>query len=259
VNIAIIQLARFGDIVSILPAAHNLSKNNQVTFFTHVDFADILEVCSYVKVIKLDTTHRDVSGAIQRAKDLKFDKIIVSQVNGNPEPAPFATDNFICLQWARAGALEHFHDFPLVFDKRDKLAEKAIIDKYIPKGDKPLLAFNLIGHSSPYPDYGAERARNFQTKWIEDTFGDKYKLLNLGLIKLPKVYNLIPLIEAADYLLTIDTLHLHLSYGTSTPVIALVKDQVWYQSEPRSNWVGKLTYSESFTEEGKNKLKEILL
>jgi len=248
-RIAIIQLCRFGDIVSILPIAKYLSKDNEVTIICHEDFAGILDAVSYVKVQTLSTHHRDLVGAIAKAKLEGYDQILVTQNMGNNNRIPYETDNYQCQQWARAGFLDKFHDLPLIFDKRNKEFENKALKLFLPKEDgRPLLGYSLHGISSIYLRWKE------QEDWIKKTFGKTHRLMNFGDICTGQVHNLLGLIEKCDKLISIDTLHLHLAYATNTPTIALVDDNPQKRSEPRKHWIENVTYIESITDIGREKI-----
>jgi len=248
-RIAIIQLCRFGDIVSILPIAKHLSKDNEVTIICHEDFTGILDACSYVKCLPLSTTHRDVIGAVAKAKLEGFNQILIakSELNG-PGGSPFPTDNYQQQQWARCGFLEKFHDLPLIFDKRNKEFEDKALRLFLPPEDgRPLLGYSLHSISSIYLQWQELE------KWIKKEFGKTHRLLNFDLC-VGQVHNLLGLIEKCDKLISVDTLHLHLAYSTMTPTVALVQDDPHKRSEPRKHWIENITYSESLTEIGQERI-----
>lgn len=248
---AIIQLARVGDIVSILPVAKSLSKNSTVDMYVMPEFAGILDAVSYVKPVLHKTHCRDVRGAYAAAQAAGYDKIICAQVDGNPTPPPNNTANFQTQQWLRAGYLTQFHKLKLVFDKRDRDAERASIERHLPGQKRPVIAFSFHGHSSPY------RWGEMQRERLRKAFGQTHTLLDLAACQFPgKPHLLLGLLEAAECLLTIDTLPLHLAYATGTPTLALSagqtpegKPSAYYNSEPRSHWVHWATYAQSIQPE----------
>jgi hypothetical protein len=260
-KIAFIQLARAGDCVTILPVAKYLAdRGHEIVFYTHVDFMGILEACSYVKVRPMTTTHRDVEATERLAMKEGHEKVICCQVNGNDKPPPLDAENFILQQWVRAGYLEKFHDLPLVFDKRWKDDEAKAIAAHVPQPNgRPLLAFNLESHSSPYPSAAANQTEHRrQVDRIISEYGRDYRLMDLGAIRLARPHLLLGLIECADVLLTVDTLTLHLAYATNTPTVAMSVENPWYQSEPRKHWIAKLTYPESLSDAGRKKIRRAI-
>lgn len=253
-RIAMIQLCRAGDLVSILPVAKFFADNgHEVTFVTSSEFSAILEPCSYVKVRHYDTHLRAVAAAAEAIKDEGFDQIIRCQVDGNETPVSQDVGNFVLQQWVRAGMLDRFHDLPLVFDSRDAAGEAKALEIHLPKEDgRPLLLTNFKGHSSKY-----EHAQT-QKKWVNETFGEDWRILHLGDICLRKIHHLLAFLEKADCLFTVDTLTLHLAYATMTPTIAMSVETPWYQSEPRKHWLYRCTYPQSITDKHRAEIKRII-
>ena len=260
-RIALIQPARAGDIVSILPIAKAWhDAGDEVTVVTHPDFAAILEPCSYVTAQASATSHWDVGGSIDRAKRQGFDRVVATQVDAAVDPPPIQTRNFQLEQWSRAGVLEHFHDWPLVFDRRDAKGEADALRKHLPKTDKPILLHNLSGKSSPFPDKDGFK------RWIESTFSAKYTLVDLENICFCKVHHMLALLERAAVLLSNDTLSLHLAYATMTPTVAFSRRDggknrpEWYfASEPRKHWIGHYSHQDARTDKARSEIAEIVL
>jgi hypothetical protein len=258
-KIAIIYLCRYGDIVNALPCAYELFKQgHEVDFHVHPQFASILESCTYVKPMLWHGLHRDADGCrMWCEKHGGYNRILDLQVNGNNNPPPFTTENFITQAWARAGMLDRFHDLPLVFDKRNADDDARAV-KLIPEEDgRPLLVYSLNSNSSPMR---SAMATEFE-QWLIGQFGASHRLMNIGLLSLAKPQNLLAILEKAVRLITIDTLPLHLAYATQTPTIALQpggetykENSAWYRSEPRFHWIEKMTYSEAMTPEGHSRI-----
>ncbi len=110
----VIQLARAGDILSIIPAVDALRNGERVNWLVAEPFASILENLSWVNVHIFKGSDSGVPDAIQYAKKYIGGEILATQVNGNPEKR--SQSNFILQQWHLAGKLEQFHDLPLAFD-----------------------------------------------------------------------------------------------------------------------------------------------
>jgi hypothetical protein len=264
-RIAIIQLARHGDIVNVLPICRDLHlQGHEVSMYVHPDFASILEPVSYVTPVLWPTLHRDVHGAYDHATKAGFDQVLDLQVDGQFRPPPAQTKSFLTEPWARAGYLDRFHALPLVFDRRDAEGEENATRRHLPKTDRPILAYALHGHSSPFL-----RFMEFE-KWLRGVSGE-YHLIDIGKLGLSRVHHLLGFIEAADLLVTADTLHLHLAYAFGTPTIALHRDDhphpeqnppkhplEWYWSEPRSHWIGSLTYAQANSPEGRSDIEWLL-
>ena len=248
---------RLGDIVSALPmmkAEHDAGR--EVSCIVSPNFAAVFDGVSYVKPILLDTHDRDVEGGERYAKQLGFERILATQVNGNPRKPIPETENFITWQWQFGGYLDQFHTLPLVFDRRDPLREDEAVRRIIPSIPhdlRPVLLYALHGHSSPFYKF-AEFER-----WLLTCFSHKYRCIDIGKCKLPKPYDLLGLYERAEVLITIDTAHCHLSYATQTPTIVMSRgDSRWHWSEPRSHWVGHVTYEDAVQQKGQDKIRMLL-
>jgi hypothetical protein len=256
-RVAIVQLARSGDIVNILPVAHALHQEGyDVDLIVHRDFAEVLEAVSYVTPVLVDGPNNDPEIHARAAEDSGAYRLVLStQVNGNPRQLDVECESFIVQNWARAGLdwVESFHELPLVFDRRDAEGEAAAVTEYVPPPDgRPLLAFCLKGYSSPFAEADGFR------EWLVKKHAGRYRLLDLSDVRLPKVHHLLGLLEAADVLLTVDSLPLHLAYATGTPTIALSRGIPHYNSEPRDHWVGRQFYPVANVTEGRQAIHDLL-
>lgn len=251
----IVQLSRYGDIISAIPMARELSRQHgdPVDWVVHRDFVDVLGGCSYIRPTFIGNCDcQDLNKGIEFAKRVFPGRhLLITQVNQNPIPIG-KTDNFIVEQWIRGGFLHKFHDLPLVFDKRDTGHERDILNLYWPNGKEPVMLVNVAGWSSPYP-YGQELLN-----WLRKEFSGVYTLLDISTLRLPRFLDLLPIIENAAVLVSIDSAPVHLAYATMTPTIVLSRDEIWYRSEPREHWIAHVSYSDSTTEKGMRTMAEAL-
>lgn len=257
-SIAIIALARHGDLcAAALPLCkfwHDQGK--EIHLFVHEDFRAIPDACSYITVHPMRGGHRDTAEAGQDARRKGFDNIIYIQSDGHSSKPPLCMMNFVLEAYARSGEIERFHDLPLIIDRR---TDPTVAIRCIPPDDgRPLLLTCFHGCSDPYP-YAKE-----QLEWVAKEFKD-YRILDLSTGTLPSPVDLLHLYEIADCILTVDTLHLHLSHATETPVIALqggatgISDTPgWGDSEPRGHWVYRCLHEESIKEGAREEIARIL-
>lgn len=245
-GVCFVQLASYGDLVSLFPVFKaRADAGASVSVMTRPEYADIFECITYAKAIPVDILVHAPWEAEAKARAMGFNEVIVSQVVSNDHQGPRHWKNYQTQEWINCGMVERYHDLPLVFDNRDAAGEAAATAAHIPPDDgRPLLAYCLHGISAPYPHVEAQRA------WIKERFSANYRLLELGALRLPKVYHLIALIEAADVLISTDTLAVHMAYATKTPTIVFVPDppRAYSQSEPRAHWAYFCTHSQSITE-----------
>ena len=260
-NVAYLQLSSTGDICSLLPIAkHRADAGDKVYIITQRQYGVILEAVSYVTPILVDVEVRYLFFVEADAKNgrygVQFDEVIACQTFANTRRTAYGCSNWQTMQWYRCGMLDKFHELPLVFDRRDDVTEASIMldaGSYgeLPDKAAPLLAYNLRGKSTPYRRADEMRA------WIEASF-PRWRLLDLGALTLDKPQHLLPLIEVADCLISIDTLTLHLAYATCTPTIAITNDAAFGGSEPRSHWVYQVPYADSLKPESLAEMKRII-
>jgi len=250
-------LARYGDIISVIPVAQFLAQQEggPIDWVVHKAFADVLRGCSYIRPVVYDSNDpQNMHGGLDFARrQFPGRRLLVTQVNANPEPPPRPMCNFICEQWLRAGMLDYFHTLLLVFDRRNEVYEREALEKYWPKTKKPVLLVNLSSHSSPFKEAASLR------EWIQTTLGKQYTILNMSAIRFRSFLEWLPFLERAAVLITSDSAPLHLAYATMTPTFALSRDSAWYQSEPRAHWIGRLSYAESMTKQGRAVIERELM
>lgn len=242
-GICFIQLSSFGDLCSLMPIwKARADAGAKVWVMTRPEYVEIFEAISYATPIPVDIPVAMPWKARAKADGMGFDEVIVSQVVNNKTTSARVWKNYQTQEWCLCGMIEKYHDLPLIFDRRDAAGEAAALAKHLPSDDgRPLLCFNLIGKSSPYDFVDQQRG------WIKHTFSESFRLLDLGALRLDKVHHLIAFVEAADVLITVDTLTLHLAYATMTPTIAFLPGtpRCYAQSEPRAHWAYACTYGES--------------
>ncbi len=237
-KIAFVQLASSGDVISLLPCLKHFSDaGNQVDVYVEPKFATVVDAVSYARAIPINRGVRDCM-AVGKEIASQYDEVIVSQVVFNETRPKRSVSNFQTMQWERCGLLNKFHDLPTVIDNRDWAGELDAIREWMPNS-RPLLAYNLSGVSSPYA-HAAE-----QREWIKRTFGRSHCLIDLGALHLKSVMHLLPFLEAAEVLITVDTATVHLAHATMTPTVVFLPENSFSRSEPRQHWVYACTHDES--------------
>lgn len=266
-KIALLQLGRKGDCVNALGIAYQLALDgNEVHWYVSKEHAVILESCSYVIVHPLDLRDSAVPEAIRivqkEAKDFGFVRIVTPQVNGNESGVPCVEcENFTLKQYALAGIefLTNYHKYRPLFDRRNRKEEESVIAK-LPKEDgRPLLLVNFKSTSSPYMHNVS------QWEWIFKTFSKSHRIYDLSDKVFAKPQYILPLLEKAEVLITVDTLTLHLAYATMTPTIQMSpgtnprgRPDTSYDSEPRKQVVFKCSYMDSVSPVVRAKIETII-
>jgi|ERR1700722_87979 len=261
-RVGIIQLGRLGDVVNAIPIAYMLAlEGHEVHWYVSKNNAVVLEPCSYIHVHSLDLRDDAVLEATKIAEKDSLDRILITQVNGNPTEPLVYCENFTLKQWANAGIefLTRYHDYRPLFDKRDRKAEEQIIAR-LPKPDgRPLLVVNFKSHSSPYAHTVS------QWDWIFKAFSKSHRIYDLTDKRFDKPQYVLAVLSQADCLITVDTLSLHLAYATMTPTIQMSagtnpqgRPSPFYDSEPRKHVVLKTTYIESIAPVVRARIEKII-
>ena len=252
---ALIQLGSFGDLVNLMPICKAwYDAGDEVYIVTRREYAPILNSVTYVKAVIVDIPNREPFTAEKFAKDSGcFDEVIVTQVCGNNRRYPIGPANWQVGEWVRCGMLDKFHEFPTIFDNRDRDAEREALAAYLPVDDgRPLLAYNFRGASRPYARASEQR------EWINATFGAEWRIVDLGSLNLANVALLLPFIEAAQVLITVDTATVHLAHATNTAVIVFQPEDWFARSEPRENWIFACTHENSIRKSEREAIVELM-
>ena len=228
-----LALGRFGDIVHLLPALRALGTP---TVAVSKAFAGILDGVSYVKPLVLDVSHTSVLEA-KATLERQFPRVVVTQMSAPGWEPPRHCESFTEDAWRAIGMLERYDDpaLKLEFDRRDYARERLLIRRCIPPlRQKPIVAVNLEGHSSAFPD------RGLFMEHLKSAGNGEFTLLDLSQIHALRLFDLLGLMELVDAIVTIDTATLHLAAATPTPVVAILSGNGgWYRSKPRCHVLAK--------------------
>lgn len=238
--ICILQLGRAGDVINILPIAKELSDRRgfPIPIVIHEDYVNLLEGVSYAEPEIFHGVVSDFAGALNFAKDL-FEEVLDTQVYGR-QTFESKHDSFSVDSWeaGRFGAL--WGKLPLVFDQRDEVREKALIEKHV-KTKKPLLLVNFKGISSPFP-YSGPFMSDITQRW-----GNLFEIVNLAGIQAERFYDVLGLMDRAAGIVSIDTGTAHLARATKTPMVLFQASSPshWHGMKPHENCELVLRYPES--------------
>jgi hypothetical protein len=231
----IVALGRFGDIANALPAAYSLArKGARPRFVVSKDFSSILDGVSYVDRVEFDGDYKNLNEAIRIQRSQGFEPIVF-QAYKHPDKQRL-TNSYAKEGWRIAGFLPFFGAIPLVFDQREEAHERELVAQHIKPGS-PVILLALSGVSSPFPL--DQELRNLITARCPDC-----QVVDLAKIKARRPYDLLGLIDAADLLVSIDTLHLHLARASRTPTVAIVNDG-WLGSSPPPQSVVSFRYAQA--------------
>lgn len=239
-SIAFVALGRYGDIVNLLPILKHCAENyTKPHLVISREFAPLLEGVSYVEPYPVDLRHNQIVPALEIAKR-NFKHVINCAIWGTNFEITRVCASYNRESWRMAGFAHKFNDltwYP-IFDRRNGERERALWSKL--DNGKPMILVNVSKSvSSPFKQ-GEKILR-----LIQDSFGSGCNVVDLSALMLPQIYDLVSVMEKAAVLVSIDTSHLHLAAATSIPVVALTNPLPWQGTEPRCNWISKMTYTEA--------------
>lgn len=229
----LVQLGRAGDIINVLPLAFALSRKlGRVNWLVGKDHASILEGCSYVKPIVWPNGQDTLPQALARYRG---QQTLCTQAWLNPDSLK-CTDSFAKEQWRYAAMLEERNAWPLIFDRQNVNRANALRDLVLSNvsGERPIVLVASDSVSTPfmYPD-----------RLIATIRGLDVDVIDMSATRANAVFDLLPLFEAADCLVTVDTMHAHLARASQCPVVMLQNDG-WRGSIPPPQTVASWRYAE---------------
>lgn len=201
-------LGKYGDVLSTLPIVYKAHKETakRQNVVISKQYADVLDGIDWVDAEIWEGDWQDLRGAYKWAKR-RFHTVTCTQTYGTEFPVEHRTPSWQYDIYSRAGLPDAFDTLPLPLGRPTVQPSSA---KTILVADK--------SESSPF-----EHADELW-KIINFHFSPTHKVIRLSEIKAPNIKDLLPMFDAADAIITVDTSMLHLSVDTKTPVIALAYD-----------------------------------
>lgn len=243
-GVGVIQMGKIGDIINTLPICKKLHDEGKNPYLIVArEFASVLEGVSYVMPHVLDIPWVDIDRA-KRVAQSQFTSVLNLQIYGKGHKQEHNTASYNMEQWREAGLLEEFHNPEMkpVFDRRDAKREALVLAKLF-RTDKPKIVTNLTrSASSPFHN-GPMLLSSIQT-----AFKNTHEVVEIGNLKLHRIYDLLAVIEKAALFISVDTATLHLAAAVNVPVIALVNDTPWLGTVVRYNDVETFRYIEATKE-----------
>jgi hypothetical protein len=226
-----ICLGAHGDIIAMLPWMKMESERTgePVRLLVASPYLPLLDGVSYVKAIEWGFKQKKMPGTFHQLHDArKFLKVQVPdaevkvlQFYGSGELITYPS--FIQEMWYQAGALMKWDKLPLVFDQRYFEREAKLCAKHTTR--RPFILVATKGKSSPFK-YAKELL-----SIVTREFGRTHDIIDLSKVVAEKPYDLLGLYDRAVALVTIDTMHAHLSRASEVPTF------VWSRDYPNS-WHG---------------------
>jgi len=157
---------------------------------------------------------QNLSDAVSYAKR-SFSNVIVPQIFGKDFPIEHRTPSFQLDQWLRAGYVDKWDKLPVTIDRPTNA--RSIVKNHL--NGRPVILYADHSQSSPFLQ------KDELYKLLIDNFGSSHTIKRLSEIRLPHPLDLLALFDAADCLVTVETMALHLSAASKIPTIALIADK----------------------------------
>jgi GT2 family glycosyltransferase/ADP-heptose:LPS heptosyltransferase len=210
-----LQAAKYGDICSILPILYDDFKQTgkKSILIISKEYAANFQCIDYITVDSFDGNWQDLSALMLYGKR-KYGRIITTQTHSNDFDIEKRQASFQLDQWERAGMLHQWDKLPLIIPRPRNA--NTIVKKYIKK--KRAILYGDHSQSSPFPQ------REQLAALLVEHFGKTYQILRLSEVNLENPLDLLVLYDAADLLVTIETLHIHLAKASDVPMAVLATD-----------------------------------
>ncbi len=221
-----ICLGANGDIAALLPwMKWEADRTGEpIRLLVASPYLPLLEGVSYVTPIEWGFKNKKMPGTFHQLHDarryLKINvpdcEVKVLQFYGSGETVTFPS--FLHEMFYNAGALCLWDKLPLVFDKRDRVREAKLRLKFCPHPRRPTILVATKGKSSPFK-YAKQLLHLVQSE-----FGSTHNVIDLNKVVAEKPFDLLGLYDEADALVTIDTMHAHLSRASTVPTFVWARD-----------------------------------
>lgn len=226
----IVCLGRYGDICNALPLAYHLSeKGEKPKFVVSDEFWTVLDGVSYVQPVVWKFNYKELPRTITELRRHDREDAIICQTYMHPDTSR-TTDSYQREAWRHAGYLGEFGNHPLVFDRRDIIRENGLdlqaclrTEGYHAKKRTILVSGQSV--SSPFkPDIVSEIKKEFKD----------FNVVDLAKVQGSRIYDLLGMMEKADLIVSVDTVHIHLANAVETPLIAIINNG-WFGSVPKAD------------------------
>lgn len=258
-----VQLGKYGDLMILFPGLQRIFWKTHIkpVVFVSAEFVSIFEGITYAKPWPMEVNWwRDVAKVRDMAIKLFGDAIVCKwwEIPGFKTPEvskgePFVElnlpnrkftlpqkdwESYMVSQWTYSGfSREQLVDWQLDFDNRDDTREEILRRKtFITRKPKILVAMPSVGTSvfKKSPELWPRIRR----------LANDFEIINLEHVKAHRLYDLLGLYDAADFLITSDTATLHLASASTIPYLALVADG-GSGSIPKGNCVCSVRYADA--------------
>jgi hypothetical protein len=233
-----VMLGRFGDIMNILPILKDeADAGRRPTLVVAQEFASILDGVSYADRIVWEGQYDQLPEALRWLRVSKgIHAPVICQYHRHPTDRARLTDSYQKECWRLAGRIDNFQGRgPLIFDRREPGRENALAVR-TSQFDKPVVLVALTSVSSPLADNVKDEVREAITRAAAAA-----DVIDLDDVRADRVYDLLGLYGRAAMLVTVDTMHLHLSRASEIPTVAITNDG-WRGSVTNPNTIAAFRY-----------------
>jgi hypothetical protein len=234
---------RYGDIIHSLPAVWEYTQRTGETARMTVaaEFAHLIEGCSYIEGHAAQAPWVDINAITGQARRaFPNDDFCVMACYGKDYSSGYDCHSFLRQSWKLSGCPRPPETQPLVFDQRSKQREHELLANCGLNQNQKFILVSIAGKSSPFP-HGQQLLADVKAARPD------CQVIDLSAIKAQRVYDLLCLFEHAEALVTIDTMHLHLSAAVPTlPVFAFICNGPtrWNRSDWRPQQWWRCLYAE---------------
>ncbi len=193
-----------GDVINCLPLIQQ--QPNSILIVSR-QYKAIADAAANVEPRFWNGDWQDLKGAMLWAKQ-HFKNPICLSVFGKDFPVEHRTPSFTTDQWERGGCSHMWDTLPLVMNHNGASA---------PVDNKTIL-YADHSESSPF------RFKNEMAALLAERFPD-YRVVRLSEVRIANPVHFLAWYDRAALLVSIETMHLHLSRASHVPTVALVADQ----------------------------------
>lgn len=225
-----IALGKNGDIINILPILHRqwLKEGVPQKLVVAQEFIGLVSGLYYVQPISFRGQFDEIERAIIEQKRAG-NTVVPLGVHGKNFPFQKKHHSFAIDQWDRAGMADMWGKIPLQIDAQQSPADNG--DRIILFGD----------HSLSSPFFQREQLHEDLVKEFPD-----HKVIRLSTVRVKDIKEFVAIYNRSDLLVTVETVHAHLSAAAKCPVIILATDKpsIWHGTPQRKGLAFHCRYSE---------------
>lgn len=214
--LAVVKTGRAGDVLGILPLLHHLNtQGTRPSLVVSREYAHAASYISYADVDVVDTPFEDCLRVVRKARE-RYHTVLDASVYGWSLAYGRVAQHFTSEAYHRAG-----REYGRMYDEgkfRQLIFDKPILMTSLVQSS-PMVVMCFTGNSSPLP-----RADEWKSFLAEGLNRRGIGVCDISHIRMPSVTDLLPTLNAASAVVSLDTSILHLMAASKTPYVALRND-----------------------------------